>query len=107
MKIKVMKFNNACFVVLFASLLAPAIVSAEAMEDGPERVADGLHQALSQGDVDRVHELLDPGVLIFESGGVEQSLEEYASSHMHSDMEFMKEIERELLRSVSCSYIFE
>ncbi|MFT7533526.1 MAG: hypothetical protein ACI9FD_004563 [Gammaproteobacteria bacterium] len=70
---------------------------ADSVGNEPEAVADGLHAALVAGNAEKVHELLDPQVLIFESGNVEQSLEEYASHHMHSDMEFMAAIQREVI----------
>lgn len=63
----------------------------------PEAVADALHEAISAGDEAALSEILDPQVLIFESGGVESSLEEYASHHMQADIAFMAEIEREVL----------
>jgi len=62
-----------------------------------EAVADNLHAALVAGDEEGVRNCLAASVLVFESGGVESSLEEYASHHMHADMEFMQGIEREIL----------
>ena len=64
---------------------------------GLEAVADQFHTALSDGDVATINELLDPNVLIFESGGVESSREEYASHHMHSDMKFIAGMDREII----------
>lgn len=63
----------------------------------PATVADALHAALLAADEASVRSLLAEDVLIFESGGVERSLEEYASHHMHADMAFTKGTERELL----------
>lgn len=70
---------------------------AEPSAEGPAAVADALHAAFAAGDANKLQEILDPKVLIFEFGGVESSLEEYASHHMHSDMEFMAGMEREVL----------
>lgn len=70
---------------------------AEPSAEGPEAAADALHAAIAAGDTQGIEDILDPEVLIFESGGVESSLEEYASHHMHSDMEFMAGMEREVL----------
>lgn len=92
---------------------APAEEAGHAHEDGhqddghhqaategaatPEAAAGAFHQALSEGDAQRVRALLDPGVLILESGGVERSLEEYASGHMNSDMAFMQAVSSQRL----------
>jgi uncharacterized membrane protein/ketosteroid isomerase-like protein len=60
-------------------------------------VADRLHDAIANGDVETLRSLLAPDVLIFESGGVEASLAEYEGHHMPSDMAFMKAIEQEVI----------
>jgi ketosteroid isomerase-like protein len=49
------------------------------------------------GEVDTLHTLLVPEVLIFESGGVESSLAEYEENHMRADMAFMKSMQQEVL----------
>jgi ketosteroid isomerase-like protein len=41
--------------------------------------------------------LLDPGVLIYESGGVERSRDEYAAHHLPSDAKFLKSMKHRLL----------
>ncbi len=70
--------------------------------DDPAAVADLLTHALRDGDREAVFEVLAPDVLIFESGGVERSAEEYGGHHMPSDMAFLKAMEIERLsRSVS------
>ncbi|MEJ8568840.1 nuclear transport factor 2 family protein [Elongatibacter sediminis] len=86
-------------VLSMTAILATATfpVLAEPVPEGPVAVSDALHTAIASGDVESLQEILDPEVLIFESGGVESSLEEYASHHMHSDMKFMEEMEREVL----------
>lgn len=65
--------------------------------EGPAAAADALHAAIAAGDEQGLRELLDSDVLIFESGGVESSLEEYASHHMLADMEFLADMERQAL----------
>ncbi len=47
--------------------------------------------ALEAGDLDRVAALLDPGVVILESGGAERSRDEYLASHAKADAAFMKD----------------
>ena len=61
------------------------------------RAADRLRTAIATGDVDTLRSLLAPDVLIFESGGVESSLAEYAGHHMPADMAFMKSMQEEVL----------
>lgn len=73
------------------------VVQAEPAADGPAAIADTLHSAIAASDTEGVENILETDVLIFESGGVESSLEEYARHHMHSDMEFMAGMEREVL----------
>ena len=46
-------------------------------------------EALGNGDEASVMNLLADDVLIYESGGVESSLEEYASHHLPADMKFL------------------
>jgi mono/diheme cytochrome c family protein len=53
-------------------------------------VVDRFQKLLAQGNTTAAAELLDPKVLIFESGGAERSREEYASHHLQSDADFMK-----------------
>lgn len=72
--------------------------------DDPAAVADLLTHALRHGDREAVFELLAPDVLIFESGGVERSAEEYGGHHMPSDMAFLKAMEIERMsRSVAAT----
>ncbi|WP_051122751.1 DUF4440 domain-containing protein [Euryhalocaulis caribicus] len=68
-----------------------------ALPGSPEAAAAALHQALVAGDEAAVRNLLAENVLILEGGGAEQSLEEYASGHMVSDMAFLGAIETETL----------
>jgi mono/diheme cytochrome c family protein/ketosteroid isomerase-like protein len=69
-----------------------------AVEDAPLAVAQALQAALSAGDAGTVEALLDPHVLILESGGAERSRAEYAAHHMQSDMAFLKDTQYTLLR---------
>jgi len=52
---------------------------------------------LASGKVADIRELLAPDVLIYESGGVESSLDEYASHHLPADIKFMSGMQREVI----------
>lgn len=86
-------FTTAALALLV--LTAGALASQE--DHGPAQVADLLHEALTEGDREKVFEVIAPDVLIFESGGVESSREEYASHHMNSDMKFMAGMTRKVI----------
>ena len=64
----------------------------------PVDTAKALHQALSSGDVGKVKTLLDPKVLILESGGAERSWADYAAHHLKADMDFLKTVTYRLQR---------
>ncbi len=60
---------------------------------------DSFHKRLAQGDTNGAAQLLDTSVLIYEGGAAEKSREEYASHHLKSDAEFLKNAEvRQLSR---------
>ena len=58
---------------------------------------DHFSAALKAGDLKVVESLLDPEVLILESGGAERSREEYLSHHASSDAMFLKDAHVKLL----------
>lgn len=79
-----------------------APVDLGAIPQTPEEVAAALQVALAQANRAKVESLLDPAVRIYESGGVEASLAEYAAHHMPADMTFMSQMHAKLLeRKVS------
>ena len=86
--------------MLALTLLGALAVLSPAMADkpasSPEQVVAGLHAALAAGDRESALAALDPGVLIFESGGAELSREEYASHHLGSDMAFAGSVARSI-----------
>ena len=88
---------NRSIMLLLAGLLGLAATPIAVAEDAAA-IADALHTALATGDEAVVRRLLDESVLIYESGGVEASLEEYAGHHMPADMAFTGAIEREVLQ---------
>ena len=59
--------------------------------------AQALSDAIADGDEAAIRRLLADDVLIFEGGGVERSLAEYASHHMGSDMAFLGAMTRDVL----------
>ena len=63
----------------------------------PASVVETFHEALAQGDRDGALDVLSPGVVIYESGWVEVSRDEYALHHLGSDMEFSAATEREIV----------
>lgn len=66
-------------------------------ETTPAQVADRFAEALRSGNGDSARRLLDPQVLIYETGGQEASLEEYASHHLGADMKFMSKVQSTLV----------
>ena len=65
---------------------------------GAATVVDQFGTALQAGDLKAVELLLDPEVLILESGGAERSRQEYLSHHAVGDAKFLKEAHVQLLR---------
>lgn len=61
-------------------------------ETTPAQVADRFAEALRSGDGDSARLLLDPQVLVYETGGQEASRAEYASGHLFADMKFLSAV---------------
>jgi ketosteroid isomerase-like protein len=61
-------------------------------------VLDHFSAALKKGDMDTVKAILDPGVLILESGYAERSRDEYLGHHAASDAEFLGPAEIVVIR---------
>ena len=53
-------------------------------------VVDRFFAALSSGDLAQAGALLDPSVIILESGGAERSAAEFLGGHAKSDAQFLK-----------------
>ena len=64
----------------------------------PAETARLFHEALSSGAAHKVEALLDPQVLVLESGGAERSRAEYAAHHLGADMEFLRTMTSKLQR---------
>jgi len=61
-------------------------------------VIERFGQALAAGDMKTVETLLDPGVLILETGGAERSREQYMGHHAIADAQFLKGAHSQLKR---------
>lgn len=84
-------------VALAAMLLAFAVPLRAQGELDPAATAAAFSAAIASGDEAAVKSLLDPDVLIYESGGQESSREEYTSHHMKGDMAFLSNARVEVL----------
>ena len=63
----------------------------------PVAVVERFFKALASDDSKAASVLLDPEVLIYESGSIERSRQEYASHHLESDAKFLKTVKHRLL----------
>jgi ketosteroid isomerase-like protein/mono/diheme cytochrome c family protein len=72
-----------------------AVIPAHAAE--PVAVVERFFRELAAGNTNAASALLDPGVLIYESGRVERSRAEYASHHLVSDAKFLRSATHRLL----------
>jgi methionine-rich copper-binding protein CopC/ketosteroid isomerase-like protein len=63
----------------------------------PVAVVDRFFRELASGNVKAASSLLNPDVLIYESGGAEGSREEYASHHLAEDAHFLQALSHRLL----------
>jgi mono/diheme cytochrome c family protein/ketosteroid isomerase-like protein len=63
----------------------------------PVAVVERFFRALATGDTKSASALLDPKVLIYESGGAERSRVEYESHHLGADSAFLKTAKHKLL----------
>lgn len=61
-------------------------------------VVDAFHAALGRGDTAGAAALLDPDVLIYESGRAERNKAEYAAHHLPADASFAKAVRRNVTR---------
>ncbi|MES2883728.1 MAG: nuclear transport factor 2 family protein [Pseudomonadota bacterium] len=72
-----------------------------ARSDSPQAAVDAFQAALKSGNAGAVKKWLTPDVLIYEGGGAERSLAEYAGHHLAADMAFMKSARVEVLKRAS------
>ena len=72
-------------------------------QDAPPAVeiVDQFGKALASGDLKTVGDLLDPAVLILESGGAERSRDEYLGHHAIADAAFLKGAHQQIKRRIA------
>lgn len=87
--------------VLLTLLILPLAFAAAQGADDPRAVVRAYHEAMAAGDSARALGLLLPDAVIFESGSVEASRDEYRTAHMPADMEFARATRREITRERS------
>jgi ketosteroid isomerase-like protein/mono/diheme cytochrome c family protein len=73
------------------------------LPDSAAATAQEFHDALKAGDAARVKALLDPKVLVFESGAAERSRTEYAAHHLKADIDFLRQVTYRLDRQTGDS----
>ena len=73
-----------------AAAVVPANANIDADAQAAVDVVDRFGKALAAGDFATVESLLDPDVLILESGGAERNRAEYLGHHAISDAQFLK-----------------
>ena len=61
-------------------------------ETAAGQVVQQFHAALKSGDTDTLENILDEKLIVYESGNVERSLQEYASHHMQADIDFLVDV---------------
>lgn len=82
--------------VLIGGLATATVANAAEAPPDAISVVERFHAALAAGDRAQVLAILDPGVVIFESGGAELSREEYAGHHLDGDIEFVAKTKTEV-----------
>lgn len=88
---------------LLRHALAAVLLTATAVQaQGPDETAvtavvTDFHRALTESDRDGVLKLLMPNAVIFETGYVEASREQYAAGHLAADMLFAATVQREVV----------
>ncbi len=76
-----------------ASLHGSRLYAQEASNE-PAEIVHAFHAAVAAGDSTGALSLLDPAVVIYESGGVERSRAEFQSHHLGIDMAFDQSTDR-------------
>jgi len=75
-----------------------AMICAGAAAATPSDAVSAFHAAIHAGDKDRALALMSPAVMIYESGYVERTRDEYANHHLAADIAFSKATTRKVLR---------
>lgn len=69
----------------------------EGLKTDAGKVVIEFHQAIQQGQKDKARGFLDDNVIIYEGGRVERSADDYANHHMYADMEYLADLDIEIL----------
>ncbi len=80
------------------SVVAAPLMDVAAEAQPAVAVVERFGKALAAGDLNTVESLLDPAVLILETGGAERSRAEYMGHHAISDAKFLKGAHSEVKR---------
>ena len=75
-----------------------AVIGAGAAAATPSDAVSAFHAAIHAGDKDKALALMSPAVMIYESGYVERTRDEYANHHLAADIAFSKVTTRKVLR---------
>ena len=78
-----------------AAAAAPAKANIDTDAQAAVDVVDRFGKALAAGDFATVESLLDPDVLILESGGAERDRAEYMGHHAIADAQFLKGVHQQ------------
>ena len=86
--------KNIYFLIAF---LSTTLLSVNAFAHEPSNTNEltvlSFHQALSNGQAERVMSALSPDVIILEGSRIERSAEEYRQHHLQADMRFSSAVE--------------
>ena len=85
------------FMIRFSCALLLIVPTMAEESDGPIEVVEAFHAALKGAERDEVLTFLAAEAVIFESGGAEQSRDEYASHHLGPDMRFSSVTQRRIV----------
>lgn len=96
--------NNSQTLLFLPTIILTTCLSLTAIADNQSNAqstalstAHQFSEALASGNEASVMNLLANDVLIYESGGVENSLEEYASHHLAADIKFLSAMTKKLI----------
>jgi ketosteroid isomerase-like protein len=81
-----------------ALLFAFAACCGNALAASPGETINKFHAALAAGDKAGAIALLSPDIIIFESGYVERSREEYAKAHLAGDIDYSRAVTRKVIQ---------
>lgn len=82
----------------FAAFAIFVFASASGWAASPSETVTAFHAAIKAGERDKALAMLSPQVMIYESGHVEASRDEYAKGHLGSDIDFSKQMTRKVLK---------